>query len=51
MTPPSRRPPDFTPPIADPRAPEPYEARVRVLKPEPDGLGADAEAVELVLRR
>ena len=27
------------------------EARVRVLKPHPDGLGADAEAVELVLRR
>ena len=27
------------------------EVRVRVLKPEPVGLGADAEAVELVLRR
>lgn len=27
------------------------EARVRVLKPEPDGLDAEAEAVELVLRR
>src|SRR5258705_3606620 len=25
--------------------------RVRVLKPEPEGLGASAEAVELVLRR
>ena len=27
------------------------EARVRVLKPDPDGLDAEAEAVELVLRR
>ncbi len=27
------------------------EARVRVLKPEPDGLDAEAEAVEIVLRR
>ena len=27
------------------------EARVRVLKPHPEGLGADAEAVELVLHR
>ena len=27
------------------------EARVRVLKPEPEGLDAEAEAVEIVLRR
>ena len=33
------------------RFPAVSEARVRVLKPHPDGLGADAEAVELVLRR
>jgi dihydroneopterin aldolase len=33
------------------RFPEVSEARVRVLKPEPDGLDAGAEAVELVLRR
>jgi dihydroneopterin aldolase len=33
------------------RFPAVSEARVRVLKPEPDGLGADSEAVELVLRR
>ena len=33
------------------RFPAVSEARVRVLKPKPDGLGADAEAVELVLRR
>jgi 7,8-dihydroneopterin aldolase/epimerase/oxygenase len=33
------------------RFPAVSEARVRVLKPEPDGLGAEAEAVELVLRR
>jgi dihydroneopterin aldolase len=33
------------------RFPAVSEARVRVLKPEPDGLDAEAEAVELVLRR
>jgi dihydroneopterin aldolase len=33
------------------RFPAVTEARVRVLKPEPDGLDADSEAVELVLRR
>ena len=33
------------------RFPAVSETRVRVLKPEPDGLDADAEAVELVLRR
>jgi dihydroneopterin aldolase len=33
------------------RFPAVSEARVRVLKPEPDGLGASGEAVELVLRR
>lgn len=33
------------------RFPAVSEARVRVLKPQPRGLGADAEAVELVLRR
>lgn len=33
------------------RFPAVSEARVRVLKPEPDGLDASAEAVELVLRR
>jgi 7,8-dihydroneopterin aldolase/epimerase/oxygenase len=33
------------------RFPAVSEARVRVLKPQPDGLDADAEAVELVLRR
>jgi dihydroneopterin aldolase len=33
------------------RFPAVSETRVRVLKPEPDGLGAAAEAVELVLRR
>jgi dihydroneopterin aldolase len=33
------------------RFPAVSETRVRVLKPEPDGLGAGAEAVELVLRR
>lgn len=33
------------------RFPGVSETRVRVLKPEPDGLGAEAEAVELVLRR
>ena len=33
------------------RFPSVSETRVRVLKPEPDGLDADAEAVELVLRR
>ncbi|MDP9252372.1 MAG: dihydroneopterin aldolase [Chloroflexota bacterium] len=33
------------------RFPAVSEARVRVLKPEPEGLGAEAEAVELVLRR
>jgi dihydroneopterin aldolase len=33
------------------RFPAVSEARVRVLKPHPDGLDADAEAVELVLRR
>lgn len=33
------------------RFPAVSEARVRVVKPEPDGLGAGAEAVELVLRR
>lgn len=33
------------------RFPEVSEARVRVVKPEPDGLGASGEAVELVLRR
>ena len=33
------------------RFPAVSEARVRVLKPRPDGLGADSEAVELVLRR
>jgi dihydroneopterin aldolase len=33
------------------RFPAVSEARVRVLKPNPDGLGADGEAVELVLRR
>ena len=33
------------------RFPAVSEARVRVLKPRPNGLGADAEAVELVLRR
>ncbi len=31
--------------------PEIEEARVTVTKPDPDGLDADAEAVELVLRR
>ena len=33
------------------RFPAVSETRVRVLKPEPDGLNAGAEAVELVLRR
>ena len=33
------------------RFPAVSEARVRVLKPQPNGLGAEAEAVELVLRR
>ena len=33
------------------RFPAVSEVRVRVLKPEPDGLAAGAEAVELVLRR
>jgi dihydroneopterin aldolase len=33
------------------RFPAVSEARVRVLKTEPDGLDAEAEAVELVLRR
>ncbi|MGH2491272.1 MAG: dihydroneopterin aldolase [Candidatus Limnocylindria bacterium] len=33
------------------RFPAVSEARVRVLKPEPEGLDAGAEAVELVLRR
>jgi dihydroneopterin aldolase len=33
------------------RFPAVSEARVRVLKPQPAGLGAEAEAVELVLRR
>ena len=33
------------------RFPAVSEARVRVLKPDPEGLGAEAEAVELVLRR
>ena len=33
------------------RFPGVSETRVRVLKPEPDGLEAGAEAVELVLRR
>lgn len=33
------------------RFPSVSETRVRVLKPEPDGLEAAAEAVELVLRR
>ena len=33
------------------RFPAVSEVRVRVLKPHPDGLDADAEAVELVLRR
>jgi 7,8-dihydroneopterin aldolase/epimerase/oxygenase len=33
------------------RFPAVSEARVRVVKPEPDGLNAGAEAVELVLRR
>lgn len=33
------------------RFPAVHETRVRVLKPKPDGLGAEAEAVELVLRR
>jgi 7,8-dihydroneopterin aldolase/epimerase/oxygenase len=33
------------------RFPAVSEARVRVLKPHPEGLEADAEAVELVLRR
>ena len=33
------------------RFPAVSETRVRVLKPEPDGLDADGEAVELVLRR
>ena len=33
------------------RFPAVSETRVRVVKPQPDGLGADAEAVELVLRR
>ena len=33
------------------RFPAVSEARVRVLKPQPDGLDADSEAVELVLRR
>ena len=33
------------------RFPAIHEARVRVLKPHPEGLNADAEAVELVLRR
>ena len=33
------------------RFPAVSEARVRVLKPHPDGLDADGEAVELVLRR
>jgi dihydroneopterin aldolase len=33
------------------RFPAVSEARVRVLKPEPEGLDAESEAVELVLRR
>ena len=33
------------------RFPTVSEARVRVAKPEPDGLDAELEAVELVLRR
>lgn len=33
------------------RFPGVSETRVRVLKPKPDGLEAEAEAVELVLRR
>jgi len=33
------------------RFPAVSEARVRVVKPRPNGLEADAEAVELVLRR
>jgi 7,8-dihydroneopterin aldolase/epimerase/oxygenase len=33
------------------RFPEAREVRVRVEKPEPAGLGADAESVELTLRR
>ena len=33
------------------RFPAISETRVRVLKPEPEGLDAEAEAVELVLRR
>ncbi len=33
------------------RFPAVSETRVRVLKPEPEGLDASAEAVELVLRR
>jgi len=33
------------------RFPAVSETRVRVLKPKPDGLDADSEAVELVLRR
>lgn len=33
------------------RFPAVSEARVRVLKPRPEGLDAEAEAVELVLRR
>ena len=31
--------------------PELHEARVKVTKPQPDGLGADAESVELTLHR
>jgi dihydroneopterin aldolase len=33
------------------RFPAVSEARVRVLKPQPEGLDAESEAVELVLRR
>lgn len=33
------------------RFPAVSETRVRVVKPQPNGLGAEAEAVELVLRR
>ena len=33
------------------RFPAVSEARVRVMKPEPEGLDAEAEAVEIVLRR
>jgi dihydroneopterin aldolase len=33
------------------RFPTVSEARVRVLKPEPEGLDAEGEAVEIVLRR